>query len=507
MRKTFRKTLSLVLVLTTLAIALSACSGDKKSGKADADSSKITIGIPQDIEASLDPHKAVASGTKEILFNIYEGLVKPGSDGNLNPAVADAYTVNADKTEYTFTLRSGVKFHDGSTVTVEDVIYSIQRCADANDTSTLVAAFLNIKKIEATDDHTIVITLNDPDPNFLVYMTTAIIPQNNADPDNTAIGTGPYTYVSRSPQENIVIRRFEDYWGTKANIEDVTFRIIADGDMIVMNLKSGSIDMFCRLTTSQVAELEGTEYDILEGTMNLVQALYLNNAVEPFNNAKVRQALCYAVDRQEILDFMADGKGTIIGSSMFPAFGKYYQPELVDAYPYNTEKAKQLLAEAGYENGFSFTITVPSNYQQHIDTAQVIVEQLKRVNVNATIQLVEWDTWLAETYSGRQFESTVVGVDASVLTASALLARFVSDAKNNFVNFNSAAYDAAYAKALASNETDQVKYFKECENILTEEAANVYIQDMANLVALNKKYGGYQFYPLYVLDAAALYVK
>ena len=129
------------------------------------------------------------------------------------------------------------------------------------------------------------------------------------------------------------------------------------------------------------------------------------------------------------------------------------------------------------------------------------------MNVNATIQLVEWDTWLAETYSGRQFESTVVGVDASVLTASALLARFVSDAKNNFVNFNSAAYDAAYAKALASNETDQVKYFKECENILTEEAANVYIQDMANLVALNKKYGGYQFYPLYVLDAAALYVK
>lgn len=124
--------------------------------------------------------------------------------------------------------------------------------------------------------------------------------------------------------------------------------------------------------------------------MNLVQAMYLNNAKEPFNDVRVRQALCYAVDPQGIMDMISDGKGTQIGSSMFPSFGKYYMEELNDLYATNIEKAKELLTEAGYPDGFSFTLTVPSNYQQHIDTAQVIVEQLKEIGVTANIQLIEW---------------------------------------------------------------------------------------------------------------------
>lgn len=487
----------------TLAIALCGCVGDKSG---DENSSKITIGIPQDLEESLDPHKAVAAGTKEVLFNIFEGLVKPDSNGNLNPAIASDVNISEGGKVYTFTLRENVKFHDGSIVTAEDVKYSIDKCADAENGSLLVPAFSNIESVTILDEKTVEVTLKEGDTDFLAYFTTAIIPKNNTNPDTNPIGTGPYKYVSRSPQENFVVEKFNEYWGEAAHIEKVIFKICANADSIVMELQGGGIDMFCRLTSAQVDQLSD-EYKIYEGTMNLVQAMYLNHNVKPFDNELVRQALCYAVDPQEIMEFMADGKGTELGSSMFPAFGKYYMPELNDVYTVNYDKAKELLKQAGYENGFEFTVTVPSNYQPHIDTAQVIVEQLKNINVTAKIELVDWGTWVEDVYTGRQFEATVVGVDASNLTAGALLDRFESTAGKNFINHNNKDYDTALNNArLSVDDAEKTKYYKQCLSILNETAANVYIQDLAEFVAINKKYAGYEFYPLYVQDISKLYI-
>lgn len=505
MKKMLRNIL-LVAVCTTLTIALGACAGNKADGDSptglDASESSIVIGIPQDIEDSLDPHAAVAAGTKEVLFNLFEGLVKPDSDGNLNPAVASDYDISPDGKTYTFTLRDGIQFHDGSLVTVEDVKYSLERCADTG----MVPAFSNIASIETPDEDTVVITLQEENTDFLTYLTTAIIPASNEDPETNPIGTGPYLYVSRSPQENIVVRKFDAYWGEPAHIENVTFKVCANTDSIVMELEAGTIDMFARVTSAQVQQLSD-QFNIEEGTMNLVQAVYLNHNSEYFSNPLVRQALCYAVNRQEILDFVSNGKGVIIGSSMFPAFGKYYMEELNQVYTQDIEKAKELLTEAGYPNGFSFTLTVPSNYQQHIDTAQVVAEQLKAIGVTANIELVEWDSWLSDVYTNRNYEATVVGVDASSLTARALLERFTSTASNNFINYSNEAYDQAFANAIGTVEEElQTKYYKECETILTEDAANVYIQDIVEYVALNKKYAGYEFYPLYVQDIAKLYI-
>ncbi len=497
--KTVRKLL-LTLVCTALTIALGACSGDK----AGENSSQITIGIPQDIEDSLDPHKAVAAGTEEVLFNLYEGLVKPDSSGELQPAVASGYSISEDALTYTFTLREGVQFHDGSLVTAQDVKYSIDRCADTTNGEPLVAAYSHIKSVNIVDEKTVEVVLDSPDTDFLPYMTEAILPASNEDPAGTPIGTGPYKFVSRTPQQNFVMERFEDYWGEPANIRHVTFKVCANTDSIVMDLQGGSIDMFARLTTTQAAQL-GEQYQILEGTMNLVQAMYLNNGAAPFDNELVRQALCYAVDPQEVMDMISDGKGTEIGSSMFPAFEKYYMPELNERYNRDVEKAKELLAQAGYPDGFSFTLTVPSNYQPHVDTAQVIAEQLKEVGVDAQINLVEWESWLSDVYAGRNYQATVVGVDASALTPSSLLSRFVSDASNNFINYNNPDYDAAYAKAMATTDDAQrTEAIRECERILTESAANVYIQDLPELVALNKRYTGFEFYPLYVMDVSKL---
>lgn len=489
--------------LMTMSIALIGCSGDKAK-----DSSEIVVGIPQDLEDSLDPHKALAAGTKEILFNVYEGLLKPDSQGNNIPAVAESYTVSEDLMTYTFKLRDGIKFHNGKNVTADDVKYSIDKFAGISDGSEpLVSAFSVIEEVNIIDDKTVDVVLNTPDtdlPTYLAMVSAAIIPKDNENPDTVAIGTGPYKYVSRSPQENVICEAFDDYWGEKANIKNVTFKVEANADSIVMDLLGGSIDFYARLTIDQVKQLND-EFSVYEGTMNLVQALYLNNNVKPFDDVRVRRALSYATDVDEILDITAEGKGTKIGSSMFPAFGKYYDESLSELYPTDIEKAKELLKEAGYENGFNMTITVPSNYQPHIDVAQVLAEQYKKIGVNAEIQLVEWNSWLSDVYTGRNFESTVIGVDASYLAASALLSRFESTAANNFINFKSDAYDKAYNKTLTTADDDErTALYLECEKILADEAANVYIQDLPEYVVLNKKFTGYEFYPLYVQDIAKL---
>lgn len=534
-------------MLLTLTVALGGCSGDKAAGDstqiadtsaansseastaADAETnaspdetgeandteagdSHITIGIPQDLD-SLVPSLSQGAGTQEILYNIYEGLYKPDSEGNLVPAVASDYTMSEDGLVYTFTLRDGIQFHNGNPVTVEDVKYSIETCAGLNGGEPVISAFSNIESVETPDDKTIVITLKESSSPFMAILSTveaAIVPADAEDLQTNPVGTGPYRFVSRSLQENVVLERFDEYWGEKAHIKDITLKVLADSDSIVMNLQGGAVDLVARVSTAQAAEL-GDDFEVLEGTMNLVQAMYLNNAVEPFDNEKVRQALCYAVNKQEILDFVSEGKGTPVGSSMFPAFGKYYVEELNDLYTTDIEKAKELLADAGYPDGFSFTMKVPSNYQQHVDTAQVVAEQLKQINVTANIELIEWETWLSDVYQGRDFEATLVGVDASTLTAGAMLSRFRSDAHNNFVNFSNEEYDAAYAEALAAesvmDDDKATEAYKKCETILAETAANVYIQDMCELVAVRKGYTGYTFYPLYIQDFSTLEVE
>ena len=317
------------------------------------------------------------------------------------------------------------------------------------------------------------------------------------------IGTGPFKFVSRTPQESIVLEKFQDYWGAPAYLDKVTLKVIEDGQTLVMSLRSGAVDMAERLEASQVAELQ--DLTILEGSSNVVQALYLNNAFEPFSDMRVRQALCYAIDKHMVIDLAADGHGTAVGSSMFPAFGRYFMPELTDFYETDAAKAKELLEEAGYA-GLEFTITVPSNMPAHVDTAQVIVELLRQAGVNAKIDQVEWATWLSDTYQGRNFEATVVGMDAHGLAASDMLARFQSDSGKNFINYNNPEYDEVYAKAMATvDEAEQTELFKQCETILAETAANVYIQDVASFVAMQPDVGGYLFYPLYVMDLSAMY--
>ena len=466
---------------------------------------EITVGISQDLDNSLDPYVSTAAGTREVMFNVFEGLVKPDSQGNFVPAVASDVEVSPDGLTYIFTLRDNVVFHNGATCTTDDVLYSFETCAATSVYSNVVAALSAIVD-KSVEGNVISFTLAEPNSDFLSAVSSVyILPAGYENQATAPIGTGPFKYASRSIQENFILEKHQEYYGEGAKVDKVTFKIYEDSTARFNALDSGSLDLVAHLTMDEVNNLSNS-YQVLEGTMNLVQAIYLNNAVAPFDNAKVRQALCYAVDVDAMLNLTADGHGTKVGSSMYPAFGKYFEAELANAYPTDTEKAKQLLTEAGYPNGFSFTIKVPSNYQPHVDTAIVLAEQLKQVGVDAQIQMIDWNSWLSDVYGAREFEATVVGFDASVLSPTAMLARWVSDSSKNMIGFANVEYDEVYAQALETvDDEEQTKLFKRCLEILSEDAANVYLQDLADFVAVHPQLKGFEFYPLYVMDMSTLY--
>ena len=514
MKKGRRFTALLMLISAVLTVALSGCSGDRAGTASEDDISDtpaglaINVGLAKDLDDSLDPHKMVSAGTKEVLFNVFEGLVKPDSDGNLIPAVAESYKVSDDRMSYTFTIREGIKFHNGDEVTADDVIYSIKRCAGMleEEPEALVTAFSAITDVYAEDERNVVISIESPDLEFISYLTAAIIPEGYTNQTTTPIGTGPYQFVSRSAQENIVLKRFDEYWGELPELTDVTFKIITQ-DTIVTSLRSGAIDMCGHLTPAQAAEVSG-QYDIVKGGMNSVYGVYLNNSIEPLNNVEVRRALCHAISVEGIMDLVFDGEGTPLGSSMYPAFGKYFCEELTGYYAYDPDKAIQMLAEAGYPDGFDLELTIASNITQYVETSQVVAEQLKAVGVNATITLVDWETWLSQVYIGRDYEATIVDFDASTMTARALLERFTSGYPKNISYFADEEYDESYAAAIsAATDEEQIAAYKRCQEILTEQAANIYLMDMADMVAIRSDLEGYEFYPIFVVDLSKIHVK
>ncbi len=513
--------LALFLCVLLVSGVLSGCSSATSSGKTDSNpvnnsetepnssaghAPEITVGIAQDLGDSLDPYQIAAAGTREVMFNVFEGLVKTDSGGNFKPAAASDFSVSDDGLTYTFKLRDGVKFHNGKAMTADDVLYSFNTCAATSLDSSLAAALSNVSEVASPDAGTVTIRLKERDPNFIANVALVyLVPSDYDKQANAPVGCGPFRFVSRSVQQSVVIERFDDYYGQKPKLEKVTYKIYADGAAMTTALDSGSIDLVSHLTSDQAANLP-QEYNVLEGTMNLVQALYLNNAYKPFDDVRVRQALCYAIDVDELLALTADGHGTKVGSSMYPNFSKYFDPALAEKYPHDPEKAKALLKEAGYENSLRFEITVPSNYTPHVNTAEVISEQLAAVGVSAPLKEVEWETWLSETYSGRNFAATVIGFDASALTADAMLARWMSDSSKNMINYANPEYDEVMKKAQQTvDDAEKTKLYKQALEILADTAANVYIQDMADFVAVKKGLEGFTFYPIYVMDMSTLY--
>ena len=495
---------TICLLLAALMLFACACGKQETGAEARQKANEICVGIAQDLSSSLSPYQLSTAGTREVMFNVFEGLYKSDSAGDFKPALATGCTVSDDGLTYTFAIRENVKFHNGAVMTPADVVYSYETCAANSVDSAIKGVLANVESVKA-EGNNVVIKLAAPNSDFLAYVSSVYIsPAAYTDQDTKPVGTGPFCFESRTVQDSIVIRCFADYWGPKARLTRITFKIFENATALVTALDAGSVDLVAHMTSDQVGGLK-SDYKVLEGTMNLVQALYLNNAVEPLNNVKVRQALCYAVDVDEMLKLTADGHGSKLGSSIYPSFAKYFDASLINAYPHDVEKAKSLLAEAGYPNGFDLVITVPSNYTPHVNTGMVLAEQLKKAGINASVQEVEWNTWLTDVYQGRKFQATVSGFDASTLTANALLGRFESTSKKNMCGYASEAFDKYMQEANATtDDARRTELFKAAAKCLSDDAANVYLQDLADFVAIRSTLSGYNFYPFYVMDLSTV---
>ncbi len=513
-----KKRLSLFLTALLTMAVLGGCGADSTGESSQENSSKesvvqseavyggsVVVGIQQDID-SLDPHKATAAGTKEILFNIFEGLVKPDENGNLICAVASDYSISDDGLVYTFTLRDNVKFHNGNTVTGEDVKYSLERAAGLLDGTPLISTLQTIQSVDILDNKTVQVTVGAANTELIYSFVAAIIPAGSGE-DTAAdpVGTGPFSFVSYTPQEGIVVKKNTDYWQEGLPyLDEVEFKITGSADTALLELQGGSIDIYAYLTDSQANTLKDT-FQVVSSPSNVVQALFLNNAEKPLDDVRVRQAICYALDKDMINEFVAGGNGTPVSSAMLPTLKDYYV-DLNDMYgsTANIDKAKELLADAGYPDGFDLTIAIPSNYEFHMQTGEVVAEQLKEVGINVTIDAMEWSTWLDQVYNGRQYQATISGI-TSDLTPGYLLNRFQTDSKKNFINFASADYDALYQKIQDTLDVEQKKeYYKQLQQILCEDAGSAFLQVPANTTAIAKDLTGYKFYPVYVQDLSTV---
>ncbi len=501
-----KKLIVILAVVLVAMLALTACTPQDAQGP-DQVKDRIVVVIPQDPDY-LDPHKAAASGTEEVMFNVFEGLVKSDAKGKLMPAVAQSYSVSDDGLTYSFVLRQGILFHNGSPVTIADVEYSYLRLRGDITGEALSSGFEGVA-INVVDAQTIEFMLPEVNASFIGYLTEAVIPQSLTEEDlnQAPIGTGPYKFVEYLPSQRIVLEKFADYWQPDlASIKEVEFRIFADNQTALMSLQAGEVDVYPRIPTESL-DMIPDNYYFVEGPQNMVQIMAMNNDDEIFKDLRVRQAINYAVDVDEVINAVADGRGVKLGSNMSPAMGQYFQDGLQDTYNLNIEKAQQLLKEAGYENGLELTITVPSNYQFHVDTAQVIAQQLSAVNINATIEQVEWSIWLDDVYTNRNYQMTIIGLTGK-LDPHPILNRYASDYPRNFFNYANDAYDQLMKDALVATDQDnRAAIYREAQTILAQDVPCVYIMDPNYIVALNGNLVGYQLYPIYVQDIATLSFK
>jgi len=492
-----------LFLLTAFIILFPSCR--KNNGKLE----ELRYGFTTEPK-TLDPLNTVnaTADGRSILFNVFEGLVKPDTDGSFLPCIAESWTTERDTQIYNFTIRNGVLFHDGSAVTANDVKFSI-------DTA-IAAGFDGLGRIDnvaVTSNNIVRITLKAPDPEFLPYITVGIVKADNNDREKNVIGTGPFFIESFTPQKDLVLKKFDKYWQRQLaqpqdvpRLDKVTIVFFANVEALMIAMRSGNIDG-ANLVGSFAAQLDHRKFDIIDSHSAAIQLLALNNSAPGLNDVRVRKAINYGVDIQGIIDGAFFGKGVPSGSPIIPGLSTYYDGSL--SYPYDPQKSISLLAEAGFNDArkLSLEITVASEYSMHVDTAQVIVDQLKKIGVNATIKLVDWNTWLSEVYRGRNYQATIISLDSPTVSARSFLTRYESKNGSNFINFNNGQFDKTFALLLTTtSEASRKQLYKDAQRIITENAASVYIQDILYYKVFSiDTFAGIKNYPLLIVDFSSIY--
>lgn len=360
----------------------------------------------------LDPTSAAAGAIDSVLYsNVFEGLTRFMSDGSVVAGLAESWEISEDGTTYTFKLRDGVTFHDGTTMDAEDVKFTLDRARAEDSANAQKALFAGISEVGVIDPMTVEVKLSAPDGNFLFNMAwgdaVIVAPESIENIKQTPIGTGPFKFDEWVQGDRIEISRNADYWGEAPALEAATFKFISDPTAAFTAMMAQDVDAFAGFPAPEnLPQFEADpRFQVLVGSTEGETILSTNNKMPPLDDVRVRQAIAHAIDRQAIIDGAMFGLGTPIGTHFAP-----HNPDYVDLTAqsaYDPEKAKALLAEAGLADGFTTTLKLPPpSYARR--GGEIIASQLRAVGIETEITNLEWAQWLEEVFRGKDFGLTIV---------------------------------------------------------------------------------------------------
>ena len=370
---------------------------------------------PPGLDMTTNPASAIAS---VIFDNVQEGLIKIDRTGKMVPWLAERW-YTTDSKNYTFFLRKGVRFHNGREMKAADVKFALDRAVNPETKHPYRTQYEAIQDVIVKDDYTITVALKRVDATFLYTLArqgSVIYPREAVDTLKTQpLGTGPFTMAEWVRQDRIVLTKNKDYWVKGLpHLDKVIYRFIADPNAAVAALKAGDIDVSAfGIGPESVDELKkDARFQVIVGDTTNDVTLSMNNSRKPFTDKRVRLAVTHAINKEEVLKGAMFGYGKILGSNVDPL-----NPYFIDVskrVPYDPAKAKKLLAEAGYPNGFDVTFRVAPQYYYTVRSAEIITSQFAKVGIRAKIEQIEWGQWLSQVFclapcQNPDYEMSIIG--------------------------------------------------------------------------------------------------
>jgi peptide/nickel transport system substrate-binding protein len=438
----------------------------------------------------LDLTATPASATAAVVFyNVQEALMKVDQHGKLVPWLAERW-YTADNLNYTFFLKPGVRFHNGRPFTADDVKYVLDRARNPETKHPQVKHYEGITAIHVKDAHTVTISLGKPNAMFLYTLArqgSVMYPKEAVDQLKTQpVGTGPFTLARWDRGDRIVLKRNPDYHVKGLpKLEQVTFRFIADQNAALAALQAGDVDVVAGTALgpeSVEVVRRSPQLQIIVGQTTNDVILALNNSRKPYSDVRVRRALTHAINKEEVLKGAMFGLGRILGTNIDPL-----NPYFVDkskAVPHDPERARQLLTEAGYPNGFDAVLRVTPQYPYTIRTGEVIVGQLARVGVRVRLEQIEWAQWLRRVYADADYDMTIIG------HAEAWDAGNYANPKYYF-RYDSPRFQDVFQKSETTlDDSKRRALYGALQDIMVEEAPVVWLYAYPMLVAAKKDVRG-----------------
>ncbi len=425
---------------------------------AGAAAAKDDITLAMQLEPPhLDPTSAAAGAIDSVLYsNVFEGLTRFASDGSIVPGLAESWNISDDGLSYTFKLHDGVTFHDGTTMDAQDVKFSLDRIGAEDSANAQKALFAAISEVNVIDPLTVEVKLSEANGNMLFNLAwgdaVIVAPESIDSIKQTPIGTGAFKFDNWTQGDKIELSRNENYWGTPAKLAKATFKFISDPTAAFSAMMAEDIDVFSGFPAPEnLPQFEADpRFQVLVGSTEGETILSTNNKMPPFDNVKVREALAHAIDRQAIIDGAMFGYGTPIGSHFAPHHAAYV--DLTAMYAHDVAKAKQLMAEAGYGDGFKAVMKLPPpSYARR--GGEIVAAQLAEIGIEVEIVPVEWAQWLKEVFKGEHdFDFTIVShtepLDIGIYARDDYYFGYHSDAFNAVIDELKGMSDEAARKAL-----------------------------------------------------------